>query len=259
MNHLFRIVALACLSVPAVLSAAAPARPEPTRELVAVSITGTMPPEMFYRDAATGNPVPFRVGLWSAGPVMRIGLASEIELYKQAKDEKGNPIMIPATRLTVPQGKPEAEGRLLLVFHLDAQGRTTYRALAADVAGAPSGSVRFFNLSEVPVIYRLNNDVATLAVGQSAVSGKKFTTSESFKLAYGLENPGEGIYRSNTVKLYFPRDDMRLIVLFGTLPEEVTDANGHTKQLLQIRDARIYERVPVARPPAPQVAAMTRP
>jgi len=258
MNHFLRLITLAVFGVPALLSAAAPVRMEPTRELVAVSITGATPPEMFYRDA-TGNPVPFRVGLWSAGPVMRIGLASELELYKQAKDEKGNPIMVPAARLALPQGKPDAEGRLLLVFHLDPQGRTTYRALAADVAGAPPGSVRFFNLAEVPVAYRLNNDVATLAPGKSAVADRKFPASESFRLAYGLEKPGEGIYRSNTSKLYFPRDDMRLIVLFGTFPQDVEDDNGHAKQVLQIRDARIYERVPVTRTPAPQVAAMTRP
>ncbi|MFA6286160.1 MAG: hypothetical protein WC661_02150 [Opitutaceae bacterium] len=227
----------------------APGKIPPTRELVAVSITDDLVPELFYQ-TVKNDYAPFIVGQNTAGAPQKIGVGPALPLFRQIKSPKGDTTYTPVAQLNLPSGKPDS--KWLLAIYLDPTGNPTYRAFEQPSSNTPAGSVRFINLSSQEVAYKLNETITKLSSGEARMAPALFTANETFTLAYGVQRSDGRIDRSTTKQLFLPSEDMRLLVLFATRRERLTQSSGSAFTLV-VRDARIYEHVPIVTPTALQV------
>ncbi|MFH1499427.1 MAG: hypothetical protein ABII82_16580 [Verrucomicrobiota bacterium] len=216
----------------------------PPRDISALALTDSPVPPLFYAKA-DGTHAPFQVGATQRGPANPVPATDTLRLFRQTQDTEGRPLMTPALEVALPAGTAPA----LLAFFHDPSGRVTYRLLDDAPAGHAPGTIRLVNLSADEILCKLDDQV--VAVPPQDIAGTRVAVADAsgFIFTYGARQPDGSIFKSPAKKLRLPRDDMRLLILFATHRELRDDA----RQVLIVRDARLYDRVPAASP-APALA-----
>lgn len=216
---------------------AAPMTPPP-REVGALYLTNREPPPLFFMDAE-GKPQPFSIGMRGRGAPNKIPAGPSLRLLRHAKDPAtGESTLQPAFEAPLPAGAAP----VLLAFYHGSDGKITHRLIEDDPARHPPGSVRFLNLSGQEVACKLDDQGFLL----QPHDGRTVPVSNpaAFIYVYGARQPDGSIFQFPRNRLKFPRPDMRLLVLFATFPDEIEETASTRRQILVVRDARIFDRVP---------------
>lgn len=226
------------------------APPPVTREISAMFLTSNEPPPLFYMDAM-GKAKPFSVGMQGRGSVNRVPAGGSLRLVRQVED--------PATKATTYQTViesplPPGEDPALLVFFHGPNGAITHRLIVDDPSVHPASSVRFLNLSGHEVACQLDGETVVLQPSDGRTV--QVSNPSAFVYVYGARQPDGSVFQFPPNRLKFPRNDMRLLVLFTTLLDEVESGFGEgRRQILIVRDVRIFDRV---KSPEPSGTRVTR-
>ncbi len=243
---------LTALLLPLLASLLHAAPPIPiTRDISALFLTSTEPPPLFYMNAS-GKPAPFAVGMQGRGPVNRVPVGETLRLMREVKDPATGATTYPPV-LDLPLSARQTPA--LLVFFHGPNGAITHRLIEDDPSVHPANSVRFLNLSAHEVACKVDSD--TLVLQPSDGRTVRVANPSAFVYVYGARQPDGSIFKFPPNRLKFPRDDMRLLVLFSTLPDQVEGGFGEgPRQILIVRDARIFDRVKTDEPTRPQLTRL---
>jgi hypothetical protein len=127
-------------------------------------------------------------GSHSRSPGLQYTGPSSLTLFTVSTDPKGLEIRSPVASLALPSDKKE----LLIVILVGgaAAGPRQYRLHAFDDSflGAPSGSVRFLNMTPVPVFGRMGSDSIQIKAGVSMSEAYPRAAARRISLGYTLNN-----------------------------------------------------------------------
>ncbi len=82
-------------------------------------------------------------------PLMRLGIAGHVKLYRSTKGRKGNEIKGMPVLLITTVGRKSGEARTVPLVFVEHEGK---RVIAASAAGAPSHPAWFLNMEANPAI-----------------------------------------------------------------------------------------------------------
>ena len=129
---------------------------------------------LYYREGESFHPLKFKQAARSESFALK-GMKN-FELYREAIDPQEDE---PPYTLLAQASLPTAKQVLLLVIPFEAQERTNYRVIAMDdsLSTFPTGTFRFANFTNQPLIIKFADKVEKLAAGKLVVmkcqSGKQ--------------------------------------------------------------------------------------
>lgn len=217
-----------------------PVQPPPMRDVYALTLTNDPPPPLFILNFE-GKPVPFGVGVTTRSTANQVPVGAPLALFfePQGTDELGKPVMKPAMEIPLPAGtKP-----VTLVFFNTTSGATSYRLIEEDPRHT-ARTVRIINLGSLDVAFKIEGKPYRLDPGASAFS--TITRPDAFIYAYASMNPDGTVYETTDKRLRFLNAEDRLFILFASKMELRETGKGRPpERIWNVRDVRIYDRIPV--------------
>ena len=210
--------------------------------------------------------VPFEVPNGSRGAAVKIPLKSPVILYTGSPELPEGPQMKPFLQVPV----KKAGERLFLLFHLDDKGQPKHIFLEDSGSSHAAGTVRVVNLTGQRMAFSVGGKPVPVLTGGQQIAQPVMRPDGRFEFKHFEERPGGAAYESPLLYLRFPREDMRLTVVFAPMPMEPdTDENGRPRGPVQYvaKAIQLYDRqpgfvaakfqMPPALPEAPIIAAPT--
>lgn len=228
--------------------AARPPKEPPKFELSAGSLAvGELPP-LFWLEESPGG----------AGEKQKRWVRLEVP-----EGSRGSPVAVPVASARLFTGDPEAPGgakmtpyleipakaggRLFLLFHLDEKGAPKHTFLEDADGTHAAGSVRVVNLTGRRVAVSLGGQPSAVGAGERLTLKPVLDGNGRFEFRHFEEVAGGRPYESPMKRLRFPREGMRLLVVFVPMPlPPELDADGRPlgPVVYATEAIRLYDRQP---------------
>ena len=189
--------------------------------------------------------LPLGVTCGTRGSTSAISLVSPVKIYTGTFSAAGVPQMQPYLDVPV----KTAKDRLLLVFHLDRDGRVLTTFLDDSETAHPAGSIRLVNFGTEQVAFSAGAAVTSIAPGGEGKAAPVVNADKIYPFVLYVGQSGQNPKPQPTalMRVSNPRD--RVLILYTMIPADIptgqVDATGKaiTKKGYTPIAYRIYDRI----------------